>query len=91
MRVIEEWDLVEYVDHDWPDEVVWHDLQSRPRTDCLEVIDENGNATAAQLDATEPKVAWVTNLPAGARKSFALREAAALTGHPPFPRRSRPV
>ena len=77
MRVIEEWDLVEYVDHDWPDEVVWHDLQSRPRTDCLEVVDESGRITAAQLDATEPKVAWVTNLPAGARKSFALREAAA--------------
>ena len=77
MRVIEEWNLVEYVDHDWPDEVVWHDLQSRPRTDCLEVVDESGRITAAQLDATEPKVAWVTNLPAGARKSFALREAAA--------------
>ena len=76
MRVIEKWDLVEYVDHHWPDEVVWRDLESRPGADNLEVIDENGRTTAAQLHDSEPKVAWVTDLPAGARKSFALREAA---------------
>ena len=76
MRVIEEWDLVEYVDHDWPAEVVWRDLQSRPDAAHLEVVDESGRRTAAQLHDSEPKVAWVTDLPAGARKTFSLREAA---------------
>ena len=90
MRVIEEWDLVEYVDHDWPAEVVWRDLQSRPGAAHLEVVDESGRRTAAQLHHSEPKVAWVTDLPAGARKTFALREVAA-PPDTPFPSTSHPA
>ena len=82
MRVIEKWDLAEYVDHDWPAEVVWRDLESRPDADHLEVVDESGRTTAAQLHDSEPMVAWVTDLPAAARKSFTLREAAAPTDTP---------
>ena len=73
---IDQWRIREHLGCNWPSELVWRSLASRPNAAELEVVDEAGKASPAQLHPTEPRVAYITNLPAGASKTFTLRTAA---------------
>lgn len=70
-----EWTLDEHTGYDWPDELVWRELHERPEPDALEIVEEDGTVRPAQIDPNANRIAYVTSLPAGSRKRFALRAA----------------